>query len=140
MAEEARAFREATDKQYSDLVNGRITLSELIAANLPKPGATATMPDARTHPEEFRAWAKEHANALQLEALDATGYVRSHVAAQIELVHLARTFLWANAMPGWSALTPDHPDYASYTADAEAALDWAIQSGAIGADLGARYR
>lgn len=36
LSEQAAAFRKATDQQYRDLVNGRITLEDLIMANTRK--------------------------------------------------------------------------------------------------------
>lgn len=89
------------------------------------------MPDVKTDPAAFRAWAIENAHALQLEGRDATDVARHRAALEIELIYLARTFLWADAMPGYGPLTEDHPDYAYYTSRAEDAVEWAIQQGTV---------
>lgn len=43
----------------------------------------------------------------------------------------ARTILWANGMPGFEPLDDQHPDWGSYSIDAEEAIKWALKSGAL---------
>lgn len=43
MAQEAEAFRSLSDEAYADLVNGRTTLAEVLAANVSPMRATAEM-------------------------------------------------------------------------------------------------